>query len=460
MKTKSLLTFIMLFCIMNAFAQKLSVDLTFTALNNTAYVKLDSIKVMNRSQGGESILYYPDTTLSVEITPGDTLLYIGYTTGYPVGVQEMDQQNLSFQLFQSYPNPVKDHCMISMYIPEKEIVSIMVKDIQGRVVVYLDRLVDKGIHFFRFSPGSSSLYFLSVQWKGLIQSIKMINIEPSSGKRCMFDYIGKGNNNYSLKASLSKNDLVIQESGILDAPDTNQTYIFQFATNIPCPGMPAVTYEGQVYTTIQILSQCWLKENLNVGSMIDYAYNQTDNGIKEKYCLLNNPDSCTKYGGLYQWDEMMQYTAQQGARGICPPGWHVPTDEEWKVLEGGVDSQYGIGDTVWNGLSFRGFDAGTNLKTASGWYGNGNGTDLFLFSGLPGGQRFFGGFILEGLSGQWWSSTECYSGCALYRHLYYSEPKVGRSGEYENDYGFSVRCLRDWIRLFDYLDFRTKSYRN
>ena len=74
----------------------------------------------------------------------------------------------------------------------------------------------------------------------------------------------------------------------------------------------------------------------------------TDNGTMEKYCYNNEPDSCTKYGGLYQWDEMMQYTTQQGVQGICPPGWHLPTDEEWKVLEGAVDSQYGIGDPEWD----------------------------------------------------------------------------------------------------------------
>jgi len=69
----------------------------------------------------------------------------------------------------------------------------------------------------------------------------------------------------------------------------------------------------------------------------------------------------------------MQYTTQQGVRGICPPGWHLPTDEEWKVLEGAVDSQYGIGDPEWDNYYYRGFDAGTNLKSISGWYYEGNG---------------------------------------------------------------------------------------
>ena len=82
--------------------------------------------------------------------------------------------------------------------------------------------------------------------------------------------------------------------------------------------------------------------------MIHGTMEQSNNGIIEKYCYNNEPDSCTKYGGLYQWNEMMQYTTQQGAQGICPPGWHLPTDEEWKVLEGAVDSQYGIGDPEWD----------------------------------------------------------------------------------------------------------------
>jgi len=79
-------------------------------------------------------------------------------------------------------------------------------------------------------------------------------------------------------------------------------------------------------------TRCWLKENLNAGLMIDSSQSMQDNGYFEKYCYHNNVDSCAKYGGLYQWDEIMQYTTQQGVQGICPPGWHVPTDAEWTSL--------------------------------------------------------------------------------------------------------------------------------
>jgi uncharacterized protein (TIGR02145 family) len=235
------------------------------------------------------------------------------------------------------------------------------------------------------------------------------------------------------------------ESGMLDTPEENTSYTFQFATNIPCPGTPTVDYEGQVYNTIQIFSQCWLKENLNVGTMIPGTVYMTDNGILEKYCYNNEPDCCTKYGGLYQWDEMMQYTTQQGAQGICPPGWHLPTDEEWKVLEGVVDSQYGIGHNTWDLSYWRGFDAGTNMKSTSGWYGNGNGTDLFGFSGLSGGYRNFSSAYFDGIvsNGGWWVSTEYDYGSAWSRGVDFLDPIVRRVLD-DKEHGFSVRCLRDY----------------
>ena len=170
----------------------------------------------------------------------------------------------------------------------------------------------------------------------------------------------------------------------------------------------------------------------------------TDNGIMEKYCCHNEPDSCIKYGGFYHWDEMMQYTTHPGARGICPTGWHIPTDEEWKVLEGSVDSQYGIGDQRWDEWGYeRGYDAGTNLKTTYGWYLEGNGTDLSGFSGLPGGSFSWGSFNGIGTYGMWLSSSEVSEYGMWYRMIKYDSPGSRRE-TYTKGNGFSVRCLRDY----------------
>jgi len=187
-----------------------------------------------------------------------------------------------------------------------------------------------------------------------------------------------------------------------------------------------------------------MAENLKTGTMIPGADTMQNDGNIEKYCHGDNAANCDEYGGLYQFDEMMQYVSQEGVQGICPEGWHLPTDEEWKILEGEVDSQYGYPDPVWDGTSFRGYDAGKNLKTTSGWSNNGNGTDLYGFGAQPGGSRAYNGeFGFLGDRGFWWSSSD-YSGGTFgwSRYLAY-----GMDGSYRGYFypvmGFSVRCLKD-----------------
>ena len=226
------------------------------------------------------------------------------------------------------------------------------------------------------------------------------------------------------------------------APVESHTYTFRFATNIPCPGTPTVDYEGQVYNTIQVFSQCWFKENLNVGTMIPGTLEQWNYGTIIKYCYNNEPDSCAKYGGLYDWREMMQYAALRGPQSLCPPGWHIPTDEDWKVLEGAVDSHYGIGDQTWDTVDYRGFDAGKNLKTTKGWYPGSNGADLFGFSALPGGYRLDIGSFSAGYSGYWWTSSGYLVHHAWFRSLGCSYPESYLNYS-TRDFGFSERCLKD-----------------
>jgi hypothetical protein len=85
--------------------------------------------------------------------------------------------------------------------------------------------------------------------------------------------------------------------------------------------------------TVTIGNQVWMTENLDVGTMITGVTDMTDNGILEKYCYDDDPANCAIYGGLYQWDEMMQYVNTGGVQGICPVGFHLPTDIEWQTLE-------------------------------------------------------------------------------------------------------------------------------
>ena len=203
-----------------------------------------------------------------------------------------------------------------------------------------------------------------------------------------------------------------------------------------------IFYGGQTYNTILISDQCWMKENLNIGTKINGADEQTDNGIIEKYCYDDDVNNCNEYGGLYQWDEMMQYTTQQGTQGICPYGWHLPTDEEWKTLEGAVDSQYGVGDPIWDEIGWRGFDACKKLKSTTGWYQNGNGTNNYDFSAFPGGYRNSNGYFTNiEEQAYFWSSTEN-NNFAWCRGLYYLYDESYRYSYYKS-HGLSVRCVMD-----------------
>jgi uncharacterized protein (TIGR02145 family) len=418
-----------------------TITLTFTAIDSTSYVQLDSIKVMNRTQDCDTVLYWSDTVLALNV---------------PVAVPDIKSRIERLEM-QCFPNPVIDESNIELTLPEKGLTYLTVTDVLGKTLYVLERELTAGSHDFMFTPGSSSLYFITVAWNGYHRSIKLVNSTQNKSLQCNISYEGYDAAPAAEKASEALQGFTFElgdellyvgyvnelESGLLNIPDTSQLYTFQFAYDIPCIGTPTVNYEGQIYNTVQVFSQCWLKENLNVGTMILGDSNMIDNGIVEKYCYDNQLDSCVKNGGLYQWNEMMQYTTQQGTQGICPPGWHLPTDEEWKVLEGSVDSQYGIGNNTWDDGGYRGYDAGTNLKTTSGWHGNGNGTDLFGFSGLPCGRRDFNGpFYNIGSFSNWWSSSENISSHAWIRNLSCNLLKVRRDVMNKKN-GYSVRCIRD-----------------
>ena len=90
--------------------------------------------------------------------------------------------------------------------------------------------------------------------------------------------------------------------------------------------------DGRTYPTVMLGTQCWMEKNLNYGAATPGITNQTDNCQVEKYCYNDIALNCSSFGGLYQWDELMQYQAAPGSQGICPPGWHVPTQSEWMTL--------------------------------------------------------------------------------------------------------------------------------
>lgn len=192
--------------------------------------------------------------------------------------------------------------------------------------------------------------------------------------------------------------------------------------------------DDKSYNTVLIGNQCWMAENLNYETANSWCYNDV-------------PENCDTYGRLYNWIAVMNGEASSSAspssvQGICPDGWHVPSDNEWKVLEGTVDTQYGVGDPIWDDYNYRGYDAGKRLKTVLGWYQN-SGTDYFGFSAIPGGfQDNFGLSLQIGNLAYFWSATEQGNTLAFGRSLNYVSDQVSRYDDYK-DYRFSLRCVKD-----------------
>jgi uncharacterized protein (TIGR02145 family) len=208
----------------------------------------------------------------------------------------------------------------------------------------------------------------------------------------------------------------------------------------PCPGTPTVTdADGNVYNTVQIGEQCWMKENLRVGTLIDGSQEMTSGNGIEKYCYFDDPVNCETYGGLYQWNEMMQYTTTPGVQGICPSGWHLPTDDEWKELE----IYLGMSQTEADDIEWRGTNQGKQMKSTSGWYADGNGINSSGFTALPGGFRFNDGVFQKlGERGTFWSSSEGSVTSAWYRNPSFNYDQVYRNNFNKNN-AFSCRCIKD-----------------
>jgi uncharacterized protein (TIGR02145 family) len=195
---------------------------------------------------------------------------------------------------------------------------------------------------------------------------------------------------------------------------------------------------------IQIGTQIWMAENLNVGELVPGNQNQTNNGNIEKYCYNNLENFCASYGGLYQWDEMMQYHPSDSGitgitRGICPEGWHLPTKTEFQIL---IDYLGGI-DVAGGKLKETGTEHWDSPNLGA--------TNESGFTAIGGGDREFEGsddFIYINQYGFWWSSTEDINPDPYYEiwtfYLTYDDPGVFfTSGTGWKAFGCSVRCIKD-----------------
>jgi uncharacterized protein (TIGR02145 family)/prepilin-type N-terminal cleavage/methylation domain-containing protein len=216
-------------------------------------------------------------------------------------------------------------------------------------------------------------------------------------------------------------------------------------------GSPLVdARDSQSYTTVQIGTQCWMQQNLNVGTMVLGATNQgtsvSSAASIQKYCYSDNSANCTTYGGLYQWTQTVggsagcdgtgagQPACTTPIQGICPASWHIPSHYEWTQLElttctsGTCSTDFPYDETT---QGWQGTNEGTTLQSPTG-----------LFRGLLAGDRTTGGsFFYQGSYALFWSSLAS-GGSAWFRYLYSGGATVFRYADGQAD-GLSVRCVHN-----------------
>jgi uncharacterized protein (TIGR02145 family) len=232
---------------------------------------------------------------------------------------------------------------------------------------------------------------------------------------------------YDPGSGYQTSDTLEKGSGYWIKANADGIVIFNPAAVLDSCSTPEVAFEGGPYPTVKIGNQCWLAKNLNVGTMVPGAGVHQDNSILEKYCYNDDTANCSTYGGYYEWDEAMQYGTSPGSQGICPSGWHIPTQAEYEELSSAV-----AGD-------------GNALKAAGQGSGGGAGTNTSGFSALLAGARSFsdGSFINFGAYAAFWSSTAAGTTHGWVPLIVATSSSFLTNEIGEQEYGFNVRCLQD-----------------
>ena len=223
----------------------------------------------------------------------------------------------------------------------------------------------------------------------------------------------------------------------------------------PCPGTPTVDdVDGNTYNTVQIGEQCWMKENLKTTKYADgtdvKSSGSTATTEANWYYPNNKSSNKDAYGLLYNWKAVMQNYGSSdgnpsGVQGVCPNGWHVPSDAEWTQLTNYVSSQskYVCGSNKAYIARALAATSGWNNYSGNCYIGNDQASNNATgFSAVPAGD-YVGSYSNFTSAAFFWSTTDNGDSFAYGRDFYYYDAAVNRNDDYEKGFAFSVRCLKN-----------------
>lgn len=467
---KKSFTFLMMMILFATLSAQ-TVTLTFTAQDAFGqYVQIDRVVVTNQTKGWEEIIQWPDTTFLMQNSLGvDDYL----------GKRE-------FALSQNNPNPFVSTTDVELAVVEEGNVSIEVADIHGRIVSAKQCLsMQPGIHHFRVNLANTGIYVLTARQNTKTSAIKMVCKE--GGASNTIDYFGDAPVNSNVLKAGTANPFEygdemqyvaythVGNTEVASQPLTQvqlepQNIVLSFAgavagDSLPCLGAATVTdHEGNVYNTVRIGAQCWTRENMrcttspngylsfgcadtsdsyNSSNYVPYYYDYTQSGIPFE-----------DRGLLYNWAGAMDtistdYITESftGRRGICPAGWHVPSQAEWDTLSIYLASnnEYQCGTLSYNHIS-------KSLASQNYWASSlcycGPGNDQTAnnatgFTAVPTGSYFwFTTYNYCSKGAYFWASTSRSNVLAGNIIMTWEDSFLGM-GDPGKDRGLAVRCLRD-----------------
>lgn len=476
---------IIFFCVTLAFLSGLSaqntLSLTFKGQDqNGAYFQLDSIKVENLTHNWSETLVYPDTELVLSISAGIE----DYDLGLSVHVA---------------PNPFSGTTKLSIQELSEGPVLLTITDIQGQKCAEYQGYIKEGTNLFTVSLSTPQVYFFTVQKDDWVRSWKMVNVGYGTGNRIDYNgyqdgYVSSQNEKLlryetddlfvlgdemrytgfaTIEGASRVSEIVTQEQ----MEDDTIGLIF-FQDGIPCSNMPTVTdHEGNVYGTLQVGPQCWTTENMRAMTSPTTGTYIVSNGLPlYSYCgkmarWYNNDTSyaAMNYGLLYNWnavvdtfntnlaetelagvedsdDNSVNVTFDSHRRGICPEGWHVPTNAEWSELVNYVKSksEYYCDNTP-NKIA-------KAFASTTGWVSNTaactvgydmESNNTLGFNSYPSGFFGNGGFSSIGSYGAFWTASQSTMKTGSTWGLYYNNTGMYSSSNSNKAYCYAVRCVRD-----------------
>ena len=427
------------------------------------YVQLDSVIITNLTRNWQETVFWPDTTLTLQVGTGVENVGTGCVS--------------SLQLSQNNPNPFSGVTEVELSVADKGKVTLEISDLSGRLVErYQETSLPRGIHRFRVGLATAGTYMLTARQRGRVSSIKMV---CNGGSSNSIEYAGLSAGAASTLKSTSTqpfalgdlmdyegyavvNGAEVVSQTVSQAQNASETIELRFTgvvsgDGMPCPGVATVTdHEGNVYNTVQIGGQCWTKENMRCttspkGYLTAGGYLISTN-VAYFYDYSSSPIPLVDRGLLYNWAGAMDTSATAsitesffGRRGICPAGWHVPHDDEWSSLLNYVGN---IGAYTCNGSPAK---IAKSLVSVEYWDtfsgncvpgNNQNENNATGFTAIPAGCGETDAFSSSGFETLFWTSTS-YNGSYA---TSYSMAGI-RATVYRTDtskrYGRSVRCVRD-----------------